>query len=722
MLKIKRFMLVGMIVLAILMIGAVSASDNVTSDDAVAVESNSDNALGDGVYYDNDFYVTAKEDYSQDKPDWDSNDIVYISSYSQKNGTFKVYVDDSEKKSYDITDGHFAVEDGYNRYYQYVYPNDIGIVDCGKYAIKVKFNDTTLVDTLVNVAEKEDFDIWLQNPYYCEEDYWDYPGFIVIDSNHQNTGTLEILVNGTCKISYNVVSGNFTPEVADCRNTSRYVAASDLFNGYGIYRIQINFTENGSTRSLRDETVTVAEFEPTTDPKLEVYLNFPVLHLLDDNMAYIYLPREATGKLTVTYNNVKDEAISYSKGRGTYGIPAWNLNHLGENTLTFKYVGNDFGTLQTTVTCTVVPSITSPSYVSVGEKFEISMITHDWVNGDFNVYDYNSGKKGKLLASGTISGGKSSVKLSSSAVGLNRFYLEFAYPGGYYPLVQELHVVENSENITVSVPSEVNVGSDVVVNITAPATSINFAYITVDGVNYGFFSMENGSVVETFSGLAKGYHTISVQYNDGYYTDGKLIGDVYSNTFTVSVGLQSNIVASPVNTVYNVAKNLVVTLKDSKNAALSGKTITVKLNGVTYTRTTNSNGQAVISVNLPAKTYTAAISFAGDDIYLASSKNVNVVVVKATPKITAKAKTFKLKTKTKKFTAVLKDNKGRAMKKVKLTLKVKGKTYKATTNTKGKATFKITKLNKKGSYKAKITFNANSNYKSASKTVKIKVK
>ena len=211
MLKIKRFMLVGMIVLAILMIGAVSASDNVTSDDAVAVESNSDDALGDGVDYDNDFYVTAKEDYSQDKPDWDSNDIVYISSYSQKNGTFKVYVDDSEKKSYDITDGHFAVEDGYNRYYQYVYPNDIGIVDCGKYAIKVKFNDTTLVDTLVNVAEKEDFDIWLQNPYYCEEDYWDYPGFIVIDSNHQNTGTLEILVNGTCKISYNVVSGNFTP-------------------------------------------------------------------------------------------------------------------------------------------------------------------------------------------------------------------------------------------------------------------------------------------------------------------------------------------------------------------------------------------------------------------------------------------------------------------------------------------------------------------------------
>ena len=177
-----------------------------------------------------------------------------------------------------------------------------------------------------------------------------------------------------------------------------------------------------------------------------------------------------------------------------------------------------------------------------------------------------------------------------------------------------------------------------------------------------------------------------------------------------------------VSTVYNVAKNRVITLKDSKNKAISGKSITIKLNGKVYTRTTDKNGQAKLSVNLPAKTYTAYISFAGDNTYLASSKNVKIVVSKATPKITAKAKSFKLKTKTKKFTATLKDNKGRVMKKVKLTLKVKGKTYKATTNAKGKATFKINKLNKKGTYKAKITFKANSNYKAATKTVKIKIK
>ena len=62
------------------------------------------------------------------------------------------------------------------------------------------------------------------------------------------------------------------------------------------------------------------------------------------------------------------------------------------------------------------------------------------------------------------------------------------------------------------------------------------------------------------------------------------------------------------------------------------------------------------------------------------------------------------------------------MKKVKVTLKVKGKTYKATTTAKGKATFKITKLTKKGKFTATIRYSGNKNYKAVSKSVKITVK
>ena len=61
------------------------------------------------------------------------------------------------------------------------------------------------------------------------------------------------------------------------------------------------------------------------------------------------------------------------------------------------------------------------------------------------------------------------------------------------------------------------------------------------------------------------------------------------------------------------------------------------------------------------------------------------------------------------------------MNKVKVTIKVNGKTYTAVTNKNGKATFKITKLTKKGTFKSVITYKGNSLYKKVTKTVKIKI-
>jgi hypothetical protein len=55
-------------------------------------------------------------------------------------------------------------------------------------------------------------------------------------------------------------------------------------------------------------------------------------------------------------------------------------------------------------------------------------------------------------------------------------------------------------------------------------------------------------------------------------------------------------------------------------------------------------------------------------------------------------------------------------------LKVKGKTYIGKTNSKGKATFKITKLTKKGKFTATIKYAGSKYYKSKSVTAKITVR
>ncbi len=194
----------------------------------------------------------------------------------------------------------------------------------------------------------------------------------------------------------------------------------------------------------------------------------------------------------------------------------------------------------------------------------------------------------------------------------------------------------------------------------------------------------------------------------------------YMSIITVNK-IQTEITGNAITATYNVNKDLVITLKDSDGNPVSGVNVTVDLNGA-KTYTTDSNGQVkVSSKGLAPKAYTAKITFNGNTNYAKSTKDIKVTVKKATPKLTAKKKTFKTIPKTKKYTIVLKDNTGKAIKKAKVTLKVKGKTYKASTNSKGKATFKITKLNKKGTYKATITYKGNKYYKKVSKKAKIKV-
>ena len=186
------------------------------------------------------------------------------------------------------------------------------------------------------------------------------------------------------------------------------------------------------------------------------------------------------------------------------------------------------------------------------------------------------------------------------------------------------------------------------------------------------------------------------------------------NTLVVNK-VDSKISVSNVEAVYNDGKYLVINLNGCDG------NVSVILNGKTISRV-SQNGFVKIPITLSPNSYIAQITYEGDINHKMSTATAKIVVTKATPKLTAKKATFKSKTKTKKYSVVLKDNKNMAMKKVKVTLKVKGKTYRATTNAKGKATFKITKLTKKGKHTATVKFAGNANFKAVSKKVKITVK
>ena len=190
--------------------------------------------------------------------------------------------------------------------------------------------------------------------------------------------------------------------------------------------------------------------------------------------------------------------------------------------------------------------------------------------------------------------------------------------------------------------------------------------------------------------------------------------------FTIKI--PTIITALNVKTTFGSGK-LTVKLTSLNGSPLNGLYLTVLLNHKTYVLKTDSNGKAALLLNsLGSGSFTAFITFDGIGKYKTSSKFVSVVVKKASVKLTAKSKSFKKSIKIKKYSVILKTNLNKALKKVKVSLKVNKRTYVAKTNVKGKATFKITKLTKKGKFKSIVTFKGNKNYKKISKNVNIKVK
>lgn len=275
------------------------------------------------------------------------------------------------------------------------------------------------------------------------------------------------------------------------------------------------------------------------------------------------------------------------------------------------------------------------------------------------------------------------------------------------PLVKtNLNLLANGNTLIITLTDESN----------RPLVDYEVEIVTNGKVSYDYTD-DNGKIV--LSDLL-GNYSFEITFPGDEY-EGYSSCKVFRN-LTFEKAKQSTALAAPkVSATYNIAKNLVVTLK-SNGKALANKKVTVNVGFISKTLTTNKNGQVSIAVSaLVPKTYTASIKFAGDSNYKASSVTAKVVVAKAKPKLVVAKKTFKRTAKTKKVTATLKNNKGKVLKKVKLTLKVAKITYTAKTNSKGVATFKV-KLTKKGTYTGTVKFAGSKYFKALTKKVKIIVK
>ena len=246
--------------------------------------------------------------------------------------------------------------------------------------------------------------------------------------------------------------------------------------------------------------------------------------------------------------------------------------------------------------------------------------------------------------------------------------------------------------------------------------SIKSLYHAV-GISLGNKAIESNISNNNFKIYAVQAHNIL--NNTGVEEDNNLLDN---NNFDVTTRHNTVLIVSDVSYKFNNLNKIIsITLKDKNGSSVANKKISVIVDGVTYYGTTNDNGVATVKVSLSkAGTFSVTAKFDSDDDFIASLGTGKLTLTKDSTSLTSAGKTYAVTATPKEITVTLRDASGNLVANRKITATVNGKTYTATTNSKGVATFKLT-LKTVKTFTVSIKFAGDSYYTASTKSIKVKV-
>ena len=287
----------------------------------------------------------------------------------------------------------------------------------------------------------------------------------------------------------------------------------------------------------------------------------------------------------------------------------------------------------------------------------------------------------------------------------------------------------------------------------SPSTASGNVIFSLNNKNYTA-KISSGKASQTITGLNEGNYTANAYYSG----DSNLNSSSASTKVVVKIVIPTKIIYKNMTTG-PVAKSdgrignyFCVKLVDGSNNALTGLPIKIGFNGKIYDRTTDSNGEARLQINLAnADIYTFAICYLGDDDHQASFEVAKIDVNKKYPKPNSangnsngvpaqetisntKLKTYiqysNMTTKSvlksdgrvgDYFEVKLLDNNKKAMTNVPIKIGFNGKIYDRTTDSNGGAKLQINLL-KPTTYTFAIAYLGDSKYQASFEVAKIVVK
>lgn len=354
----------------------------------------------------------------------------------------------------------------------------------------------------------------------------------------------------------------------------------------------------------------------------------------------------------------------------------------------------------------------------------ISIASNEVVRGnsyEIRLIDSNNGAVAGRLVQFTLSGsvynattdsnGRASLPVSLAA-GTYPLKICFAGDDAFYGSAKDINlkVTANTPSITVSSTTVIR-GKYLYVYLKdagGKAMANQKVSIKINGKTYEKTTNSNGRAALKIKLTGSNYYVKVNFYKSGIYSAAK-------KSFTLKISDNK-----PKITVANATvirgKYLYVYLKDKSGSVMSNKKITIRINGKSYVKTTNSNGRAALKIKLTGSKYAAKVYFYKSGVYSYSSKSFTLNIANNKPKFTIINSTV---VKGKYLYVYLKDKTGSAMANQKVSIKLNGKTYSKTTDSNGRIALKVSLAANK--YATSLNFYKTGVYSASSKSFTLNV-
>ena len=541
-------------------------------------------------------------------------------------------------------------------------------VDGTDYYIKLTDGKANLDVSRLNVGEYDVSITYLENDKYVEREFSDVSTITVKDKSDSNmkvdidvdngTITVELPENATGNVT--VVIDGKEYEISDAGDSPIIIDIGDVPPGNHNIEVIYSGDDNFNNATFADDVKVPKEDDYELDINVAVDEDKAVIdiNLPDDVNDVVLVDVDGRGYL-----------VNVTNGKGKLELSGLSG---GNHTVTVKYPGNEkYAPNENTTDFTIkghgqTPMDINAGDINVGDDLIVEVVVPKDAKGNI-VLDIN----GKTYLAPINNG---IAKFNITGLEEGNYTVKATFAGdGKYPA--------NSTETTVEVskvehyPIDVSVdGRDIIVKV--PEDAQGNVTVTIEGKNYTA-KVENGTAIINVPDLTPGKHNITVSYGDEKYSPEE-------NSTVIDVVNELIINAPEVVKYYSGPERFYVYLEDL-NGKIANASVSIKINGVTYNRTTDENGVASIALKLISGKYPVTVIFNGNKEFNKTTISSNVTI---NPTIYAKDvfKVFKNGTH---YYALFVDGEGKPLVNTVVSFNINGVFYNRTTNATGWAKLNI---------------------------------